>query len=231
VRVIAVAVFALAGCSEILGLDDFHRVDAAVADAAVDAPTAVLSGRVSENSVAFVADATVSFVRLPDHVTVSSTMSNSIGQYSLAVPIGTDGYLSVERTSDENTLQYLDPPVTADRSLTAFVFTPAYVDQLAAHVSITQSASAGFMLLQIRDSHQNALAGATASVSGGTPYYFDANGPETGLTMTDAGGLAVVFNLPAHPTTVTATLGSITTAPRMVSVVGASVTLLPIIVQ
>jgi len=226
----AVALLALAGCSQILGLDDFHRVDAA-ADTAVDTPTATLSGRVSENSVAFVADATVAFVRLPDHATVSSTISNSIGQYSLAVPIDTDGYLSVERMTDENTLQYLDPPVTADRSLTAFVFTPAYVDQLAAHVSITQSASSGFMLLQIRDAQQNGLAGATADVAGGTPYYFDSNGPEVGLTMTDAGGLAAVFNLPARTTTVTVTMGAVTTAPRMVSVVGASVTLLPVIVE
>jgi hypothetical protein len=227
---VAVVALALTGCSQILGLDDFHRLDAA-ADTVIDAPTATLSGRVSENSLTFVADATVSFVRLPDHATVSSTMSNSVGQYSLAVPIDTDGYLLVERASNENTLQYLASRVTQDRSLTTFVFTPSYIDQLAAQVSITQSASGGFMLLQIRDSHGNSLAGATADVTAGMLYYSDASGPEVGLTMTDASGIAVVFNVPAHTVEVTATMGAITTPPRMVSVVGASVTLLPVIVE
>jgi hypothetical protein len=224
----ALALVALTGCSQILGLEDFHKVDAPPPEP--DARTAKLQGRVYENQGGFVIGATVAWFVLPDRTQFGQTTSGNTGDYSLDVPVDTDGYMFVAAAGDDNTQQYLGAPVTADRAQTAFLFTPAYINQLAAHASLTQNVSTGFVLLQIRDGSGSGLAGATATCSSGMLVYNGPNGPEPTMTATDAGGIVTVFNVAPGTQTVTATFGT-TTVTRMVIVVGASMTLATMIVQ
>lgn len=218
-RALAVACLVQAGCGTILGLEDFDHT-----------PTANVSGVVVQNSVSSdrLDDATVSFVRESDDMILSMDVSRNSGAYAVPVPIDIDGHFLIEHAGDEATLQYLAPSVTSDRQATMFLYTPDAIAKLAAHASVVQSNSGGFMLLQIHDAQGNGKAGATAQVSGGTLFYNDENGPGASLTATDAGGIVTVFNVPARPITITVTSGSTTTEPKTVVELGAHTTFVQI---
>src|SRR5262245_37299170 len=80
---ITLAVFAVAGCKQVLGLDDQIRV----VDAGPDAKTSlVITGDVSDPTGSTIPNATVRWESDPGSRVVASTKTDSQGNFTLVVP-------------------------------------------------------------------------------------------------------------------------------------------------
>jgi hypothetical protein len=166
--------------------------------------------------------------------TLSTTTSDANGNFS--IPLNTNGApvsnvnLLASSIGGIDTYYFPSRPLTHD-----LVINPGL-----SVISISESGSlqsgAGFsftpgdgqILLSIDDCHdpEVGLSGATlASSPPGMVRYFDGIQPKIDATATDAGGVAMMANVPPGKVTLTATAGGLTLPPRTVTAVANAFTL------
>lgn len=151
------------------------------------------------------------------------------GRYAVSLTTGNtpvNGYLRVTSSGKVDTYAYPARPLAAN--LTTNVLTPSQseLDFLALAVSVTQSASNGFIGVVVRDCSGNPVAGATVSTNpGGTVKYNSAGAPSGTASSTADDGVAYVFNVPAGNVTVRANGGGETLREHAVNARAGKVTL------
>jgi hypothetical protein len=138
------------------------------------------------------------------------------GTFALSIPSGgnaVDGYIKATKATYRDT--YLDPPTVIYQNLAGaavLILQPQTFSLLVGLAGATQSDANGTIGLVILDCDNNPVAGATvaAQVNGadvGMTRYTNGMLPSNTATMTDATGLAFVFDVPPGDVTVSAQVG------------------------
>lgn len=146
-------------------------------------------------------------------VTISTTTTDSAGNFSFMFNTnGTpaDG-LDIYATASGRVDTYFYPPhpVTDDYETELVLVSTAQAMALAAGAGVQFDASHGAALPTIQDCNGAALAGAVVTASpSGTARYFDGVQPSMTATSTDAGGVALIAQLPVGAATLSTTVQS-----------------------
>jgi hypothetical protein len=151
----------------------------------------------------------------PDGTMLTSTTTAADGSYSFSLP-------SAGRPVD----MYLRASLSGDRDTTLFPATPLYgssdggvlimikqsdFDLLATFSGTSQDAAKGAIGVVVVDCDGKVLPGAKVTTSpAGDVVYVKGMAPDTTATMTDASGVALVFNVPAGNVTISAAVGGMT---------------------
>ena len=167
--------------------------------------------------------------------TIATTISDANGRFSITLntngtPV-TNVNLLASAIGRINTYYFPARPLTHDLEITPGlqVISSSESGLLAAGAGFTFTTGAGQILLSINDcigGPQNGLSGATlASSPSGSVRYFMGIQPSIPATATDAGGVALMANLPPGKVTLTATVGALTLPARTVTAVADAFTL------
>ena len=156
--------------------------------------------------------------------------SNTPGFYAVSITTGStpvNGYLRAIASGKVDTYAYPARPLAANLTTNVLMPSQSELDFLAGLVSVTQSASNGFIGVVVGDCSGNPVAGATVSTNpGGTVKYNSAGGAPSGTaTSTADDGVAYVFNVPADNVTVRANGGGETLREHAVNARAGKVTL------
>jgi len=155
--------------------------------------------------------------------------SNTPGFYALSITTGgtpVNGYLRATHSGQVDTYAYPARPLAGPLTTNVLMPTQSELDFLALAVSVTQSASNGFIGVVVKDCTGNPVAGATVTTNpGGTVKYNSAGAPSSGATSTSDDGVAYVFNVPAGNVTVRANGGGETLREHAVNARAGKVTL------
>jgi hypothetical protein len=112
-------------------------------------------------------------------------------------------------------------PVTEDLQIGLAILSTMQADNLAlGALGAPFTAGTGVVLLTVNDCNDKPIAGATlSSVPAGVVRYFDGIQPSMTATATDAGGVALVANLPPGVVRLTVTAGGMMFPARVFNVV------------
>jgi len=156
--------------------------------------------------------------------TIFTTTTDAMGAFTFTlntngIPVaGVDLFASA--IGRINTYYFPSRPISHDVSLVLSVISTSEASALAAGAGITNTAGDGTVLLTINDCNDAALAGAKlTSAPAGPIRYFDGIQPSMTATATDAGGVAMIANLPPGKATLNATVAGMTLPPHDVTVV------------
>lgn len=158
-----------------------------------------------------VASALVEVFQGTNTTPVTSTMSDAQGNYSVMVSTGgvpVDGYARGTAPTYMTTYLYPAGPIAADiTNGTVLLVTPGTFNLLETFASATQMQGNGWIGVVVSDCDGNPLAGATVTTNpAGTVRYNGGGIPSNTAMMTDADGVAYVFNVPAGDVTVQGTV-------------------------
>lgn len=186
-------------------------------------PLAVTGTTVDINTLAPLAGVTVAAFRTGEATALATATSDSGGNYAITAPSGgtpIDGYLQASVSGHLDTYYYAAAPVAADATAAQIaLITQANLDAGTAAVGVTQSAANGAMLVRVADCNGLPLTGATISTTPSGEIRYSANSqPSTTATMTDASGVAFIYNVPPGTVTVDAMLGTRALRTRIVGV-------------
>ena len=176
--------------------------------------TLTASGQtVDIDTLAPLAGATVSAFRTGDATALATSTSDVAGNFTTTAASGgapIDGYLQASVTGYLDTYLYAAVPLAVDAAgVQVALITQANLDSGTAALGITQSADDGAMLLRATDCNGVPLTGVTFSTTpAGVIRYSANNAPSNTATMTDASGVAFVYNVPPGTVTVDAMLGT-----------------------
>jgi len=155
--------------------------------------------------------------------------SNTPGFYAVSIATGgtpVNGYLRATHSGQVDTYAYPARPLAANLTTNVLMPTQSELDFLAVAVSVTQSASNGFIGVVVKDCSGNPVAGASVSTNpGGTVKYNSGGAPSGTATSTSDDGVAYVFNVPAGNVTVRANGGGETLREHAVNARAGKVTL------
>ncbi len=205
----------LAACGgEDGGLDASSSVDATPIPAMVTvngvASSVGLGGRTPTPGV------TIAAYREGETTPVAMTTSAANGSYALSIStngVALDGYvLGTLNTYKENYL-YPPRPLNADiPSAPVLMVTPNNFGTLHTLARVIEEPTKGFIGVQVFDAANMPVAGAVVTSSpAGTVKYNNASGlPTQNATMTDADGIAYIFNVDPGIVTISATGGGLT---------------------
>ncbi len=232
---LVLAIAAPGGCGRVLGIGDLRTTDAQPAadtpPAVIDAMPITLSGVVKQNDNVAVPGAMVELVRSSDQVQLAEDTANGIGAYSLVAGAPIDGELHAREGVHDDTVQYLAAPLTLDSVLTIIMFTPTTIAGLATDGGTTQPSSAGFVFVEVLDAGRDPVEGAVVTVTSGRIRYIGAGGvPDAAATATSADGFGFAFGASPGPEAITVQAPG-ASGSRTVTVVGATATIVPIIVE
>lgn len=162
-----------------------------------------------------------------DSIAIDTSATN--GDYAVSITTGgtpVNGYLRVRKSGKLDTYAYPARPLAGNLTTNVLMPTQSELDFLALAVSITQSASNGFIGVVVKDCFGATVAGATVSTTpAGTVKYNSGGAPSGSATSTSTDGVAYVFNVPAGDVTVKATGGGETLRQHVVTARAGTVTL------
>ncbi|HET9990136.1 MAG TPA: hypothetical protein VFQ65_16510 [Kofleriaceae bacterium] len=186
-------------------------------------PLTVSGQTVDMNTLAPLSGVTISAFRTGNATALATATSDTAGDFTITVASGgmpIDGYLQAHVTGHLDTYYYGAVPVAADASGAQIaLITQANLDTGTAALGITQSADNGAMLVRATDCNGVPLAGATFSTAPAGELRYSANSvPSTTATMTDASGVAFIYNVPPGTVTIDAMVGSRALRTRVVAV-------------
>jgi len=156
--------------------------------------------------------------------TIATTISDANGRFSITLntngtPV-TNVNLLASAIGRINTYYFPARPLTHDLEITPGL------QVISSSESGLLAAGAGFTFTDCIGGPQNGLSGATlASSPSGSVRYFMGIQPSIPATATDAGGVALMANLPPGKVTLTATVGALTLPARTVTAVADAFTL------
>lgn len=188
---------------------DATTVPATVTVAGV-ASTISITGRNPEAGVA------IAVYREGGTASVAMTTSGADGTYSLVIPTkgaALDGYLLGSQTGKKDNYLYPARPLSADiLSAPVLMVTPDNFGNLGTLARVNQEPTKGFIGVQVFNATNMPVAGVVVtSAPAGTVKYNTANGlPSQNATMTEADGIAYVFNVTAGSVTISASGGGLT---------------------
>jgi len=191
------------------GVVDASNVPATVTVAGV-AQTVGLGGRTPLAGVAIAA------FREGEATAVAMTMSAADGTYSLAIPTGgvaLDGYLLGTQAGKKDNYLYPPRPLDFDVPSAPILMIPqGTFDTLGTLAQVNQDPTKGWVGVQVYDAANMPVAGAmvTSSPAGTVKYNGTTGTPSRTATMTDADGIAYIFNVTAGSVTISASGGGLT---------------------
>ena len=202
------AVIALCGCRQILGVDTpvHEQSDAPVSDG----PSSImLTGTILQgggNST--LANAMVQWETDPNANVVASSLSGSDGKYQLVLPyqgMPLVGYAHVTHMGYVDTYFYPARPLASDGQADLTIATANTISLLCSASSVTCDPTEGIIGLTVVDPSGARLAGVTVSSAPAGTVRYDAGGfPSPSATSTDSDGEAFILNVPAGSVTVDA---------------------------
>jgi hypothetical protein len=219
-----------AGCTSIVGIEDFDGPG----DPVDPVDSLAISGQISRDDGEFgfplLANTPVSFHRR-DGSLLASTTSDASGNYAFLVAASSDtlqGYVEVAAGSSAySPRRYMDNALDVLASFQVTAYLSTRLEDFATFALATQTLSSGAVILHVVDGTGVSVAGATIDTHGlGTLRYHDdaTNTPSADVTTTGTFGGAWVFAIPPGPITLTAVAGARRSADRTISVAAGTVT-------
>lgn len=203
------AVIALCGCRQILGVDTpvHEQGDAATADVP---QSLTLTGLIFNGTgSAAVANAKVTWETDPNATVAASNVTGSDGKYTLVLPyhgVPLDGYVHVSQASYVETYFYPAKRPEADGRADIALASQNTVSLLCSACQVACDSMSGLIGLSVVDAAGAALAGVTVSTAPAGTVCYDSGGfPSPAGTATANDGAAFVLNVPAGSVTVDAT--------------------------
>ena len=176
-----------------------------------------------------VSGAIVTAFRVSPAESLAVDTSSTPGFYTVSINTGNvpvNGYLRVTSSGKVDTYAYPSRPLAGNLTTNVLMPTQSELDFLALAVSVTQSASNGFIGVVVKNCFGDPVAGATVSTNpGGTVKYNSGGAPSSSATSTSDDGVAYVFNVPAGNVTVRANGGGETLREHAVNARAGKVTL------
>ena len=190
--------------------------DGGSADAAPQVPAMIsISGMASARSLSGsmpVPGVAIVALKASDDSMVAMATTDAGGLYTITIPTNgmpVDGYLKASITGYLTTYLYPPYPLTADfGSGSLNMLTTNTRDLLSTIAQGNQQGGMGLIALEVVDKTNATVGGAMVSSSpAGNPVRYDgSNGlPSSSATMTDADGVAYLFNVAPGTVTVSAT--------------------------
>lgn len=144
---------------------------------------------------------TVEAHRRNDDALVASSLTDSLGRFSLPISTGGipfDGYLAVSMSGYISARVYSSRTLAADVDVSVFLTSPAVFSMLYALSGAGQPSGQATLVLVARDCEKRAVQGATINVTplGNLLSYAAMNGLPSSAQATTAAGIAFVFNQP-----------------------------------
>jgi hypothetical protein len=223
---VVVLVVALAGCAQVLGIDDLHGGSGG--------GSATLSGTVIDvNTQMPLAGVTLTLHRDSGAVVPGLDAQTTVagGAFSFApvpVTVPFDGYFELDGAGEMHMFEHLLFPTTGDLDTPVQMISMGDLVSLATASGTQEQADHSFLVIEVRDADQKRVPGATiasdpAAPAGDICY---AHGNPASLAVdcsatatTDMNGRAVLFDVPAGDLTVTASSGGSTFIPVLASTV------------
>lgn len=212
--ILATLLVGLAACGGDDGGGGGGDVDASAVPATVTvagvAQTVGLGGRTPLAGVAIAA------YREGQTTAIAMTMSGADGTYSLAIPtngVALDGYLLGTQAGKKDNYLYPPRPLDFDVPSAPILMIPqGTFDTLCALAQVNQDPTKGWVGVQVFNAANVPVAGAvvTSSPMGTVKYNGTTGTPSQTATMTDADGIAYIFNVGPGSVTISATGGGLT---------------------
>ena len=187
-------------------------------------PLINITGQVTSNvlSPTPVHGASVVAFRTGDTTTLASAITNTPGNYSLAITSGgtpVDGYLRVTDSSHHiDTYAYPAVPLAGDATKNVLMVSSSEFSVLAAAAGITPVAGDGFIGVVVKNCAGTAIAGATVtSTPAGTVRYNVGGVPSSTAMSTAVDGVAYIANVAPGNVTVQSNAGGYTLRQHVVN--------------
>ncbi len=186
----------------------------------IDAPTVpamiTVSGTASERSISGttpVQGITVAaYSNAAPSTVVVMTTTDASGNYSLVIPTmgkPVDGFIKATKSGYMDTYLYAPAPLVADFNMASLnMLTPSEYSLLSGTLcGVTQDTAKATVAVEVIDTANATVAGAmVASSPAASKVCYDQGGfPNKSATMTDTDGVAIMFNVTAGNTMVSAT--------------------------
>ncbi|MBA3541894.1 MAG: hypothetical protein H0T79_19925 [Deltaproteobacteria bacterium] len=204
----------LAICSLLLvaACGDDGGTTGGAADAPIANPTVTVTGKaevVGLSGRTPEADVMIAAYKEGESTPVAMTMSGADGSYSIVITtngVALDGYLLAKKAGLKDTYLYPPAPIAADiPNAPVLMLSPGTFDAAGTVAQAPQDPGMGFIAMMVIDAANMPVGGATISSTPTGTIRYNADGlPNKDATVTEADGIAYVFNVAPGTVTVNA---------------------------